>query len=90
MNVETVEKKVLGAFQEALQKQGVEVPEVMDKELVLLDSGVDSLGFAILVARLEDELGYDPFSLMETPVYPSTLGEFLDIYARFSEHGREK
>jgi acyl carrier protein len=31
-------------------------------DLNLLDSGLDSLGFAILVARLEDELGCDPFT----------------------------
>ena len=35
-------------------------------DLVLLDSGLDSLCFAILVARLEDELGVDPFRLPTT------------------------
>lgn len=90
MNIEEVKNIVLSAFREALLKQGVEVPESLDDELVLLDSGVDSLGFAILVARLEDELGYDPFSLMESPVYPRTLGEFVGIYVKFREHGRAK
>ena len=47
---------------------------------VLLESGLDSLGFAILVVRLEETLGYDPFVLMSEPVYPKTFGEFLDIY----------
>ena len=31
-------------------------------DLVLLDSGLDLLGFAVLVARLEDRLGVDPFT----------------------------
>jgi acyl carrier protein len=57
------------------------VPDISD-ETVLLDSGLDSLGFAILVAGLEEELGYDPFSMMEEPVYPRTLGEFVDIYQK--------
>jgi acyl carrier protein len=29
----------------------------------LLETGLDSLCFAIIVARLEDELGVDPFSV---------------------------
>jgi acyl carrier protein len=49
---------------------------------VLLESGLDSLGFAILVARLEEELGRDPFADMEDVVYPNTLGEFIAIYER--------
>ncbi len=49
---------------------------------VLLESGLDSLGFAILVARLEEELGRDPFTEQEEVVYPRTLGEFIAIYER--------
>lgn len=47
---------------------------------VLLETGLDSLGFAVLVARLEDTLGYDPFTEMAEPVYPQTLGELWQIY----------
>jgi acyl carrier protein len=49
-------------------------------ELVLLESGLDSLGFAILVARLEDALGLDPFTTSEDVYYPVTLGEFIRFY----------
>ena len=49
-------------------------------ETVLLDSGLDSLGFAILVARLEEEQGLDPFSDMAEVIYPRTFGEFVAIY----------
>jgi acyl carrier protein len=51
-------------------------------DTVLLESGLDSLGFAILVARLEEELGRDPFAEMEEVIYPRTLGEFIAIYDR--------
>jgi hypothetical protein len=51
---------------------------------ILLQTGLDSLGFAILVARLEETLGYDPFVLMQDPVYPQTFGEFLAIYNQFA------
>ena len=56
----------------------------LQDDTVLLQSGLDSLGFAVLVARLEEELGYDPFTLMDEPVYPKTLGEFVAVYERFA------
>ena len=52
----------------------------IDDNTVLLESGLDSLGFAILVARLEEELGRDPFTETDEVVYPRTLGEFIAIY----------
>ena len=53
-------------------------------DLVLADSGLDSLGFAVLVARLEDTLGVDPFTASDEVVFPLTLGDFVKVY----EHGR--
>jgi Phosphopantetheine attachment site len=53
-------------------------------DLVLADSGLDSLGFAVLVARLEDTLGVDPFSAAGEAFFPVTLGDFVKVY----EHGR--
>jgi acyl carrier protein len=49
-------------------------------ELVLLDSGLDSLCFAILVAELEDALGFDPFTAAEDVYFPVTFGEFVAFY----------
>lgn len=49
-------------------------------DLELLESGLDSLCFAILVARLEDKLGYDPFSLSDDMEFPVTLGDFIGVY----------
>jgi acyl carrier protein len=49
-------------------------------ELPLLDSGLDSLCFAILVARLEDEIGVDPFSASPQAGFPSTFGELVKFY----------
>jgi aryl carrier-like protein len=56
----------------------------LQDDTVLLESGLDSLGFAMLVSRLEEELGYDPFVQMVEPVYPATLGEFVSIYRKFA------
>ena len=35
-------------------------------ETILLDTGLDSLGFAVLVAQLDEELGFDPFTLSKS------------------------
>jgi len=58
-------------------------------ESILLQTGMDSLGFAILVTQLEQEHGYDPFVMMDTPVYPTTFKEFVDIYERFQSHRKQ-
>lgn len=63
----------------AAQNAGADIP-VLSDSTVLLDTGLDSLGFAILVTRLEEELGYDPFSLATEAYYPRTLREFVDFY----------
>jgi len=49
-------------------------------DLVLIDSGLDSLGFAVLVARLEDKLGIDPFTASEDAAFPVTFGDFVKVY----------
>ena len=49
-------------------------------DLVLLDSGLDSLGFAVLVARLEDRLGVDPFTASEDAMFPVTFADFVKVY----------
>jgi hypothetical protein len=48
--------------------------------MVLLDSGLDSLGLAILVTKLEDSLGVDPFTDSDITVPPITLGDFIQLY----------
>jgi acyl carrier protein len=54
----------------------------LDDDLVLLDSGLDSLCFAVLVARLEDKLGVDPFTASDDVAFPVTLGDFVQVYDR--------
>jgi acyl carrier protein len=70
-------------FLEAFTNSGAEPPEISD-DLVLLQSGLDSLGFAVLVTQLESELGFDPFTLMAEPFYPRTFGELVEVYQRFA------
>jgi hypothetical protein len=51
-------------------------------DLVLLNCGLDSLCFAIVVARLEDELGVDPFSVADDIPFPVTFLDFVRFYDR--------
>lgn len=78
-----LKNKIILAINETADMRGTGIGVLTD-ETVLLESGLDSLGFAILVARLEEELGYDPFVMMDLPVYPRTLSEFIEIYQRFA------
>jgi acyl carrier protein len=56
----------------------------LSDEAVLLETGLDSLGFAILITQLETTLGYDPFSLDAEAYYPVTLGDMIRYYERFA------
>jgi acyl carrier protein len=75
----SIRSTIMSQFVQVAEEQEVEPPALSD-ELVLLDSGLDSLGFAILVARLEDTLGFDPFSTSDEIFFPVTLGDFVRVY----------
>lgn len=49
-------------------------------DLLLLESGLDSLCIAIVVANLDDELGLDPLSAAEDVAFPVTVGDFVRLY----------
>ena len=52
----------------------------LDDDTPLLSTGLDSLCFAILVARLEVSLGIDPFSTAEEVALPVTVGDLVAFY----------
>lgn len=74
-----VRSKVLDQIKQVAQEQDQRL-ETLSDELPLLDLGLDSLCFAILVSRLEAVLGVDPFSENETAPFPVNLGDFLRFY----------
>lgn len=72
---------ILNVFNNVFVEFGFgEEPPVLCHDTKLLECGMDSMGFAILVSTLESELGFDPFSIVEVPVYPVTFGEFVEFY----------
>ncbi len=54
----------------------------MSDDLKLTECGLDSLSFAIVVTRLEDSLGVDPFNSDEWVDFPVTFGDLVRLYDR--------
>jgi hypothetical protein len=61
------------------EEQGKTLEPLTD-DLALMDSGLDSLCIAIIVARLDDELNLDPFSGGDDMMLPVTVGDFIKFY----------
>jgi acyl carrier protein len=75
----SVKSTIIQEINEVASEQGKAVATLTD-DLVLLDSGLDSLCFAILVARLEDRLGVDPFTAADDVYFPVTFADFVKFY----------
>lgn len=75
----TIQNAVFEQFAQVAREQEKQLAP-LSTNLVLLESGLDSLCFALIVARLEDELGVDPFTAAEDVYFPVTLGEFVKFY----------
>jgi len=74
-----VRSEVIAQFNRVAEEQDKQLAPLTDN-LALLDSGLDSLSFAIVVTRLEISLGVDPFSADEEARFPVTFGEFVEFY----------
>jgi len=78
----SVKLTIIEQMERIAREHGKILPPLKE-DLVLADCGLDSLGFAVLVARLEDTLGIDPFAAAQDAFFPVMLGEFVKVY----EHG---
>jgi len=77
----TTRLTIMSEMQRVADEQAKRLAPLSD-DLVLLDSGLDSLCFAVLVARLEDKLGLDPFTVADDVAFQVTLGDFVKVYER--------
>jgi acyl carrier protein len=73
----SVRSTIAALFQEVADQQHRKLAPLSD-DLKLLQSGLDSLSFALIVARLEDSLGFDPFDAVDR--FPVTFGDFVKLY----------
>ena len=80
----SVKSTITAQFQQVAREQDRMLAPLSD-ELKLIQSGLDSLSFAIVVARLEDSLGIDPFNASDTVELPVTFGDFVRLYEDFAK-----
>jgi acyl carrier protein len=77
----TVRETIVAQFEQVAVEQRRKLARLSD-DLKLMDSGLDSLSFALIVARLEDALGADPFDAADDMKFPTTFGEFVKLYEK--------
>jgi len=75
----SVRSEIINQFTQVAKEQNRNLAPLTD-DLFLMDSGLDSLCFAIVVARLEDSLEIDPLSASDDTVFPVTFGQFIAFY----------
>ncbi len=75
--------EIVAVVEQVATEQSKKLAPLTD-QLGLLETGLDSLCFAIIVARLEDRLGFDPFSTAEDVDFPVTVGDFIRLYEQAS------
>ena len=74
-----IRSTVLTMFEAVAKEQRKKLAPLTDT-LPLSQSGMDSLCMAVMVTRLEDRLGFDPFDTDEGADFPVTIGDFVKIY----------
>ena len=75
----SVRPAVVSQFEQVAIEQKRTLTRLTD-ETRLLDVGLDSLSLALIVVRLEEVLGFDPFDTSEDLQFPVTFGEFVRLY----------
>jgi acyl carrier protein len=75
---------IVAQFEQVALEQKRKLARLSD-DLKLLDSGLDSLSFALIVARLEDAAGFDPFDTDQDVKFPVTFGDFVQLYEKHSK-----
>jgi acyl carrier protein len=82
---DSIRSTIIAQFEQVAAEQRHKLLTLTD-ERPLMESGLDSLAFAIVVARLEDALGIDPFNGSEDVQFPVTFGDFIQMYEKMHEN----
>lgn len=75
----SLRSEILSQLTQVAEEQNKTLAPLTD-DLPLLQSGLDSLCLAVVVARLEDVLAVDPFSMEGAAEFPVTVGDFIRLY----------
>jgi acyl carrier protein len=82
----SIRATVASQFENVALEQKRKLTRLSD-DLKLLDAGLDSLSFALIVVRLEETLGFDPFDAPDEMSFPVTFGDFVKLY---ENHGKSQ
>jgi acyl carrier protein len=77
----SIRATVLSQFEQVAREQKRKLAPLSDN-LKLLDSGLDSLSFALIVMRMEEAVGFDPFDVADEVRFPVTFGDFVKLYEK--------
>ena len=75
----SIRNTILAEIAEIAMQQSKDLAPLADS-LPILESGLDSLCIAILVATLDEKLGFDPFDGDGPAAFPVTIGDFIELY----------
>jgi hypothetical protein len=76
-----IRDEIVLAFRRIAEAQGQRLAPLTD-ELKLTECGLDSVGFVLVIASLEESVKVDPFDSAEDVDFPVTLRDFIAMYER--------
>jgi hypothetical protein len=74
----TIREVIYEQIKLVAEQQRKSLPPLRD-DMVMLDSGLDSLCFAIIIANLDDELNLNPLDQNDVRI-PVTFGDLVRVY----------
>jgi len=77
----SIRDEIVLTFRRIAEAQRLRLAPLTD-ELKLTECGLDSVGFVLVVATLEESLKIDPFDSEENLDFPVTLRDFIALYER--------
>jgi hypothetical protein len=77
----SIRDEILLTFKRVAESQSRRLAPMTD-DLKLTECGLDSVGFVLIVAALEQSVKIDPFDSAEDVNFPVTLREFIALYER--------
>jgi hypothetical protein len=79
----TMRAAVLNGIREVAAEEDVLLAPLTDDQK-LLETGLDSMGFAIFATRMAHETGRDPLATVSASRFPWTIGELIALYEECS------
>lgn len=80
-----IERELFKCMEEVAAQTGTELAAEIKPHTALVESGLDSLAMAMVIARMDERLGSRPFQGESLEGMPGTLAELVLAYKRMDE-----